>query len=39
MAAMLYRFVEAIAPDTDFSTDGAPVFVDEASIRHTPGKT
>lgn len=32
MAAMLYRSVGAIKPDTDFSTDGAPVFSDEKDI-------
>jgi hypothetical protein len=32
MAAMLYRLVEAMAPDTDFSTADAPTFSDEKDI-------
>lgn len=32
MAAMLYRLVNAIAPDTDFLTTGAPTFADENEI-------
>jgi len=32
MAAMLYRLVQAIAPGTDFSTEGAPTFSDEKDI-------
>lgn len=32
MAVMLYRLVKAIAPETDFSITGAPVFADEKDI-------
>lgn len=32
MAAMLYRLVQAIAPDTDFSTTGTLTFADEKNI-------